>query len=97
VPLIRLHWRAQLPHCQELLKSGVTLHRTPEEILVNFLKEWEKIQSEYAAKDPFYKKVIESQRKYAELIVPFKLSWYPPYDFAGNFYWKDKVYLKSAP
>jgi TRAP-type mannitol/chloroaromatic compound transport system substrate-binding protein len=83
--------------CQELIKGGVTLHRTPDEILTNFLKEWEKIQSEYAAKDPFYKKVIESQKKYAELIVPFKLSWYPPYDFAGNFYWKDKVYLKSAP
>jgi TRAP-type mannitol/chloroaromatic compound transport system substrate-binding protein len=83
--------------CQDLIKAGVTLHRTPDEILTNFLREWEKIQSEYAAKDPFYKKVIDSQRKYAELIVPFKMSWYPPYDFAGNFYWKDKVYLKSAP
>jgi TRAP-type mannitol/chloroaromatic compound transport system substrate-binding protein len=82
--------------CQELIKGGVVLHRTPDEILINFLKEWEKIQSEYAAKDPFYKKVIDSQKKYAELIVPFKMSWYPPYNFAGNFYWKDKVYLKSG-
>jgi hypothetical protein len=24
--------------------------------------------------------------------VPFRLSWFPPYDFAGNYYWKDKVY-----
>ena len=82
--------------CQELIKSGVTLHRTPDDILLNFLKEWEKIQSEYAAKDPFYKKVIDSQKKYAELIVPFKMSWFPPYDFAGKFYWKDKIYLKSG-
>jgi TRAP-type mannitol/chloroaromatic compound transport system substrate-binding protein len=67
----------------------------PDEILINFLNEWEKIQAEYAAKDPFYKKVIDSQRKYAELVVPFRLSWYPPYDFAGNYYWKDKVYLKK--
>lgn len=80
--------------CLDLIKEGVTLHRTPDEILLNFLTEWEKIQAEYAAKDPFYKKVIESQKKYAELIVPFKMSWFPPYDFAGNFYWKDKVYLK---
>jgi TRAP-type mannitol/chloroaromatic compound transport system substrate-binding protein len=80
--------------CLDLIKEGVTLHRTPDEILLNFLAEWEKIQAEYAAKDPFYKKVIDSQKKYAELIVPFKMSWFPPYDFAGSFYWKDKVYLK---
>jgi TRAP-type mannitol/chloroaromatic compound transport system substrate-binding protein len=80
--------------CLELIKEGVTLHRTPDEVLIQFLTEWEKIQAEYAAKDPFYKKVIESQKKYAELLVPFRLSWYPPYELAGNFYWKDKVYLK---
>ena len=28
-------------------------------------------------------------------VVPFRLSWFPPYDFAGNYYWKDKVYLKK--
>jgi TRAP-type mannitol/chloroaromatic compound transport system substrate-binding protein len=79
--------------CQELLKEGVQLHRTPDDVLKNFLDEWEKIQAEYAAKDPFYKKVIDSQKKYAELVVPFRMSWYPPYDFAGKYYWKDKIYL----
>jgi TRAP-type mannitol/chloroaromatic compound transport system substrate-binding protein len=79
--------------CQELLKEGVQIHRTPDEILLNFLGEWEKIQAGYAEQNPFYKKVIDSQKKYAEVVVPFKLSWFPPYDFAGNYYWKDKVYL----
>jgi TRAP-type mannitol/chloroaromatic compound transport system substrate-binding protein len=74
----------------------VTLHRTPDDILLNFLEEWEKIQAEYAANDPFYNKVIESQKKYAEVVVPFKLSWFPPYDFAGKYYWKDKIYLSTA-
>jgi len=78
--------------CQQLLKEGVQIHRTPDEILINFLNEWEKIQAEYAAKDPFYKRVIDSQKAYAEQVVPFRLSWFPPYDFAGNYYWKDKVY-----
>jgi TRAP-type mannitol/chloroaromatic compound transport system substrate-binding protein len=78
--------------CQELLKEGVKIHRTPDEILINFLNEWEKIQADYAAKSPFYSKVIESQKKYAEQVVPFRLSWWPSYDFAGNYYWKDKVY-----
>ena len=78
--------------CQELIKEGVEIQRTPDDILKNFLDTWEKIQAEYAAKDPFYRKVIESQKKYAEQIVPFRLSWFPPYEFAGNYYWKDKVY-----
>jgi TRAP-type mannitol/chloroaromatic compound transport system substrate-binding protein len=81
--------------CQQLIKGGTVLHRTPDEILKNFLDEWEKIQAEYAAKDPFYKKVIDSQKKYAEMVVPFKLSWYPPYDLAGKYYWKDKIYLSE--
>ena len=80
--------------CKDLIAKGVIMHRTPDEILINFLNEWEKISSEYAAKNPFYKKVIESQKKYAETIVPYRLSWYPNYDFAGKYYWKDKVYSK---
>ena len=80
--------------CKDLIKQGVQMHRTPNEILVNFLNEWEKIQAEYAAKNPFYKKVMDSQKKYAETIVPYRLSWYPSYNFAGEYYWKDKIYSK---
>ena len=80
--------------CKDLISKGVNMHRTPDEILRNFLNEWEKIQAEYAAKNPFYKKVIDSQRKYAETIVPYRLSWYPAYNFAGEYYWKDKIYSK---
>ena len=78
--------------CKELIKEGVADPRTPDDILKNFLDTWEKIQAEYAAKDPFYRKVIDSQKKYAETVVPFRLSWFPPYEFAGQYYWKDKVY-----
>ena len=83
--------------CQELLKEGVQILRTPDDILKNFLDTWEKIQAEYVAKDPFYRKVVESQKRYAEKIVPFRLSWFPPYEFAGNYYWKDKVYRGRTP
>jgi hypothetical protein len=38
--------------------------------------------------------VIDSQKKYAEVVVPFRLSFWPPYEFAGNYYWKEKVYRK---
>jgi TRAP-type mannitol/chloroaromatic compound transport system substrate-binding protein len=82
--------------CQELVKGGTQVIRTPDDILINFLDHWEKIQAEYAAKDPFYKKVIDSQKAYAELVVPFRLSFFPPYDFAGNYYWKHKVYRQGV-
>jgi TRAP-type mannitol/chloroaromatic compound transport system substrate-binding protein len=79
--------------CQDLLKEGVNLHRTPDEILINFLNEWTKIEAGYIKENPFYKKVSDSQKAYAGIVVPFRLSWYPPYDFAGKYYWKDKIYL----
>jgi len=82
--------------CKELVDQGIEVHRTPDDILKNFLDEWEKIQAGYAEKDPFYKKVLDSQRKYAEVVVPFRLSFWPPYEFAGNYYWKDKIYRKTA-
>lgn len=80
--------------CKELVDSGIEVTRTPDDILSSFLETWEKIQEEYAAKDPFYRKVIDSQKKYAEVVVPFRLSFWPPYEFAGNYYWKEKVYRK---
>ena len=33
--------------------------------------------------------------EYASLIVPYRLSTWPPYGFAGNYYWKDAVFGKT--
>ena|GEM_PF-6274601 len=41
-----------------------------------------------AAKDPFFKKVWESQREFASLMVPQKWMRHPPYDLAASYYWK---------
>jgi hypothetical protein len=34
--------------------------------------------------------VLESQKKYASLLVPAKRFMYPPYEFAANYYWPEK-------
>ena len=39
--------------------------------------------------------MAESQKAYASSWCRSGLSWYPPYEFAGNYYWKDKVYLRQ--
>ncbi|HZM36952.1 MAG TPA: TRAP transporter substrate-binding protein [Burkholderiales bacterium] len=71
-------------------KHGVQILRTPPDILIAFLKEWDKVLAEESAKNAFFKKVIDSQRAYASLVVPAKRFLFPPYSFAANYYWPEK-------
>jgi TRAP-type mannitol/chloroaromatic compound transport system substrate-binding protein len=80
--------------CQELIASGVKIIKTTDELNNRFLKTYDEINEGYVAKDPFYKKVVDSQKKYAGLIVPYRLSYWPSYNFIGEHYWKDKIWLK---
>lgn len=68
-------------------KHNVQILRTPDEILIEFLKTWDRIAEREAQKDPFFKKVLDSQRHYAGLVVPAKRFMFPPYEFAANYYW----------
>jgi TRAP-type mannitol/chloroaromatic compound transport system substrate-binding protein len=72
-------------------KHGVQVLRTPVDILTEFLKTWDKIAKREADKDPFFKKVFESQRAYASVVVPAKRFSFPPYSFAANYYWPTKA------
>jgi TRAP-type mannitol/chloroaromatic compound transport system substrate-binding protein len=71
-------------------KHKVQILRTPDDILYAFLKAWDKIAAQEAEKDPFFKKVLESQRSYASFVVPAKRFMFPTYDFAANHYWPVK-------
>jgi len=77
-------------------KHGVRILRTPPDILVAFLKEWDKLAAEESAKNPFFKKVLESQRQYASVVVPAKRFYFPPYSFAANYYWPEKAAAAGA-
>jgi len=70
-------------------KHGVRILRTPPDILVEFLKTWDIIAAEEAQKSPFFKKVHDSQRQYASVVVPAKRFYFPPYSFAANYYWPE--------
>ena len=78
-------------------KHKVNVIRTPPEILIDFLKAWDKIAAREAEKDPFFKKVLDSQRAYAGVVVPAKRFLFPPYDFAANYYWPAKKTAAAAP
>ena len=71
-------------------KHGVTIARTPPEILTKTLQSWDQIAKEEAAKNAFFKRVYDSQRDYASRVVPARRSVYPDYDLSAAHYWPEK-------
>lgn len=71
-------------------QHAVKIERTPTDILVKILQSWDEIAKEEAAKNPFFKKVYNSQRAYAAKVVPARRALYPAYDFAADYYWPGK-------
>jgi TRAP-type mannitol/chloroaromatic compound transport system substrate-binding protein len=72
-------------------KHGTQILRTPPDVLIAFLKAWDEIAKEESAKNPVFKKVLDSQREYASKVVPAKRFMFPPYSFAANYYWPEDV------
>src|SRR5919204_929314 len=70
-------------------KHGVLIRCISPYILTEFLKTWDTIAAEESQKNPFFKKVLDSQRSYASLVVPAKRFMFPPYSFAANYYWPE--------
>ena len=98
---IRWYARWQRPKADALHefleKHKVQVLKTPPEILTEFLKAWDRIAAREADKDPFFKKVLESQRAYAGVVVPAKRFLFPSYDFAANHYWPEKKAAAATP
>ena len=71
-------------------KHGTQLLRTPPDVLIAFFKAWDEIAREESAKNPTFKRVLDSQREYASIVVPAKRFMFPPYSFAANYYFPEK-------
>ena len=78
-------------------KHGTQIFRTQPEILIGFLKAWDEIAKEESAKNPFFKKVLDSQRAYAAKVVPAKRYMFPPYSFAANYYFPENLKPGAPP
>ncbi len=52
-------------------KDGVILHSTPAEYFKEYGDAAKKLFEEHAAKNPFFKKVWDSQRAFADVAIPF--------------------------
>jgi TRAP-type mannitol/chloroaromatic compound transport system substrate-binding protein len=89
------HWTLWLRQSADALKKmvdehGVTIIRTPDEILIAFLKAWDEVAAEESAKNPFFKRVLESQKAYASILIPLRRFYFPPYSFTADYYWPTK-------
>ena len=52
-------------------EKGVNVFDAPPGYSDAFIKSSKKVLAKFEEKDPFFKKVLDSQRKYAKLVVPF--------------------------
>lgn len=77
-------------------KHGVQVLRTPPEILTAFIKKWDELAADESSKNAFFKKVLESQRDYASVVVPYKRFYFPPYSYMANYYFPEKANQTSA-
>ena len=67
----------------ELKKAGINFFKTPDAILRNQLDTWDKVCAKKSAENPLFKKVLDSQRAYAQragqwqndYLVDFKMAW----------------------
>ena len=69
-------------------KHGVTVVETPREVFNEILKAWDKVAERKAKENPFFAKVLESQKAWAQRVVPYRRCCHPPYEFAADYYWK---------
>ena len=76
---------------QKLMKeSGVNVYRTPESIMQAQLTSWDKTL-ESLNEDPFFKRVVESQREWAERVAFYDLMNSADYRLAYNHYFPGRL------
>jgi TRAP-type mannitol/chloroaromatic compound transport system substrate-binding protein len=69
-------------------KHGVKILRTPDEILRAELDAIDKVLDAEAQKNPFFARVLSSQREYARKTVSHAQRMTPPMDIAVRHYWQ---------
>jgi TRAP-type mannitol/chloroaromatic compound transport system substrate-binding protein len=77
---------------QKLSESGVTVRRTPQEILAAQLDAWDALIPELE-QDDFMKRVLDSQREWVERVTYYTLMNSPDYQLAYEHYYPGKLAL----
>jgi len=70
-------------------EHDVKIVKTPNEVAEAFLKGWEKFAEEEVKKNPNFAEIYESQKAYAEKVVPCMKKLVPDYSFLADYYWPE--------
>ena len=86
-----MSWKAQDRYSNDLValekEHGVTARRTPNDIMLAQLKAWDKVLPKFM-KDPYFAKVVESQKAWMKRVGAFELTNAPDYEGAYDHYFK---------
>jgi TRAP-type mannitol/chloroaromatic compound transport system substrate-binding protein len=74
----------------ELKKAGVKFYKTPDAILRAQLDVWDKIVATKSAENPLFKKVIESQKAFAQRAGQWQNDYLVDFTMAFNHYFAKK-------
>ena len=67
-------------------EQGVRVHRTPDSVMQAQLEAWDVVIDRISEEDPFFAKVIESQKAYAKSVLGYLNLNQPDYKLAYNHY-----------
>ena len=84
-----MSWKAIERNSQdylELKKAGVKFYKTPDAILRAQLASWDKTVAKKSAENPLFKKVIDSQRAFAERAGQWQNDYTVDFKMAYNHY-----------
>jgi TRAP-type mannitol/chloroaromatic compound transport system substrate-binding protein len=84
------YWYSTLRYADDLIKlrdqHGVKIIRTPDSIMTEQLKAWDVVVDRISAEDPFFAKVVKSQKAYAKKVMNYLLLNAPDYGLAYKHY-----------
>ena len=84
------YWYMTLRYANDLVKlkkdHGVNVYRTPDSIMKDQLKAWDVVIGRISKKDPFFAKVVKSQKVYAKKVMNYLLLNQPDYGIAYKHY-----------
>jgi TRAP-type mannitol/chloroaromatic compound transport system substrate-binding protein len=80
------YFKALMRYSTDLAKlineDKVNVYQTSDEILSEQLKAWDRVVRDFSEKDPFFKKIIDSQKTYAKKVMKYLLMNQPNYKLA---------------
>jgi TRAP-type mannitol/chloroaromatic compound transport system substrate-binding protein len=80
------YWNNTLRYADDLIKlkekHGVNVYRTPDSVMQGQLEAWDIVVNRISAKDPYFAKVVASQKTYAKKVMDYLLLNQPDYGLA---------------